>query len=346
MERRAFILLAMSSSLAGCAARGVFVGTDPSSLGTDQAVFVATDRDVDARFVTTGGRAESVTQGRVAVRIPQTHQAGNIEYPTAGANNAENFTVTDAVRFDTDRAFLNDLNKHGGPDDDIVIFIHGYNNTLAEAVYRHAQIAHDFRLTGPQIAFSWTSAAEPLGYAYDQNSIAIARDSLERLIEMLATRQSRNIVLLAHSMGSMLLTEVLRQMTIGGKAHLFNRFTTVALMSPDIDMDVFRAQMTRIAPLPTPMVVFVSQQDRALRLSARLTGEGERLGNTTDIAELQGLGIALFDLSGFQDGAFGDHLAAVSSPTAIAMLRGVQARGVAPDASQQSDLTQILFTPT
>lgn len=226
-----------------------------------------------------------------------------------------------------------------------MIYVHGYNNNLSEAVYRHAQIAYDFGMSGPQVTFSWSSAAEPLGYAYDRDSVAIARDQLELLIVSLATRQPRRIVLLAHSIGSLLLVEVLRQMAIGGKAHLFKRFAAVALMSPDIDVDLFKAQVERIQPLPQPFAIFVSKTDKALRLSAGITGKSARLGSTADITELQGMGFTVFDLSTFTDGAAGDHFAAVSSPTAIALLGGILTTGVPPERQDplRPNLTDIIF---
>ncbi|MGK5643612.1 alpha/beta hydrolase, partial [Streptomyces sp. URMC 126] len=78
--------------------------------------------------------------------------------------------------------------------------------TYDEAILRHAQMAHDFGTPGPHITFSWPSAAQPLGYVRDHDSINIARDDLEELLIDLA-QGNRDIVLLGHSMGSQLVVE-------------------------------------------------------------------------------------------------------------------------------------------
>lgn len=345
MKRRMFMTLSMTTGLVACGPRGVFMPATPAENAATQTVFVATDRSVDEGLMTTGGRDDYLSFGRVDVSIPPSHQIGQIEYPLPKKDNSQKFGVNSAVRYKTDTDLLGKMAKIGARSDDIVIYVHGYNNTLAEAVYRHAQIAHDFGMTGPQLTFSWTSAAEPLGYAYDQNSVTIARDRLERLIVSLATKQRRRIVLLAHSMGSWLVTEVLRQMSIAGRTHIFDRIATVALMSPDIDVDVFQSQIDRIRPLPQPFVVFVSQQDRALQFSARLSGKSERLGSIADITQLQSMGITVVDLTAFSDGDLGDHIVAASSPTAIAMLRGIQANGVPKDVAVNRDISlpEVIF---
>ena len=61
-----------------------------------------------------------------------------------------------------------------------MLFVHGYNNNFSEAIYRHAQIAWDYEMRGPQIHFAWPSAADPLEYTYDRDSVLIARDALAR----------------------------------------------------------------------------------------------------------------------------------------------------------------------
>ena len=348
MDRRAFMAMTMTSSLVACGPRGVFSPAVADLRAAQQPIFVVTDRVVDSQLTSVGGRAENLTNARVNVQIPESHETGQIEYPQPGRDNSQNFGVESAYRYARQADLLHEISRYGDPSEDLVVYVHGYNNNLAEAVYRHAQIAHDFGLRGPQITFSWSSSAEPLGYAYDRDSISVARDRLEQLIISLASNQRRRIVLLAHSLGSTLLTEVLRQMAIGGKAHLFRRFALVALMSPDIDVDVFRSQVRRIQPLPQPFVIFVSKTDRALRLSAGITGKSVRLGSTDDIAELQGLGFTIFDLSTFADTAPGDHFAAVSSATGIAMLRGIWLNGIPEVRADQPrpNLAGIFFETT
>ncbi|MGO8411564.1 alpha/beta hydrolase, partial [Rhizobium ruizarguesonis] len=76
-----------------------------------------------------------------------------------------------------------------------------------------------------------------------------SRDALTDLLAALA-RDSRigTITVFAHSMGGWLTVEALRQLRLSGQDDVFNRLTVV-LAAPDIDVDVFQAQMQVIGPM-------------------------------------------------------------------------------------------------
>ncbi len=106
---------------------------------------------------------------------------------------------------------------------------------------------------------------------HDRDSALFARDGLEALLREIAAAGSNRIVLVAHSLGSSVTMEALRQLRIGGRDDVLNRISGVILMSPDLDVDLFRSQAQRVDPLPQPFVIFTSQRDRALRISAAIT---------------------------------------------------------------------------
>ena len=84
-------------------------------------------------------------------------------------------------------------------------------------------------------------------------------------------------------------------------------------MAPDIDVEVFRSQVEAIDPLPEPFGIFVSNRDRILALSSRISyDKGRRLGNLTDVSEIADLNLTIFDVSSFsrRDG----HLTAAQAP--------------------------------
>ena len=72
--------------------------------------------------------------------------------------------------------------------------------------------------------------------------------------------------------------ETLRQVAMT-KDETLSRITSVALVSPDLDVELFRSQVRQIGKLPQPFLIFTSQKDKALRLSARISGVDTRLGN-------------------------------------------------------------------
>ena len=182
---------------------------------------------------------------------------------------------------------------------------------------------HDYDPPGVAVHYSWPSEGSARGYAYDRDSALFARDGLEDLLRLLARSDADQIVISSHSMGSLLTVETLRQMSIGGDGSLGGKLSGLFLISPDIDQELFESQLTRLAFKPNPFVVFISQRDRALRLSSFLTGGKARLGTVNEPARLSELGIDVIDLSGFNDGDRLNHLTLGSSAAAISMMRGL-----------------------
>jgi len=333
--------------LSACAPRGNFAAFTPgTSVLTTETIFVATQRRGPSLLALGGDRMRDLHYGRIDVSIPKGHVIGAIEWPRDG----EGFGVAGTLSYPDAAAFQRGVRGGaGGRDDAILVFVPGYNMTLAEATYRQAQIAHDYEMRGPQVLFAWPSAAEPLGYIYDRDSVMFARDALERVLTDLATHQTRQIVLVGHSMGGQLVTETLRQMSIGGNNRALNdRLEAVVLLSPDIDVDVFQMQLDRITPLPEPFIIVVSQDDRALRLFARLSGQTQRLGSLDDLAQLKGYPITMIDLTGVAGNGDNNHLVPATSPVAIALLRGLEKVGLpepAPDDGAIQAVQVVLRLP-
>ncbi|MEX0970732.1 MAG: alpha/beta hydrolase [Paracoccaceae bacterium] len=323
LNRRYFLTTSSAFALAGCAERGAFLPVPYLAGDSIQPIFLATDRLVDARLNPGDGRGDAPAFGVVDVRIPAAHEIGQVELPLAGRNNAATFGVLQTRRYDGARSFLAQVAATGRADDEVQIFVHGYNYTLAEVVYRHAQIAYDYQISGPQISYSWASAGTPVGYLEDRDSVAISRDGLEALLNGLARSERRKIRILAHSMGCLLVMETLRQMAIGGNTAPFSRLSDVILMSPDINLELFESQIARLGAFPAQVWVLIAKDDLVLQLSERISGNRARLGRATDFERLQDLGVNVVDLSDFEDGDLGNHAAAMSSPQVIALFQGL-----------------------
>jgi len=274
---------------------------------------------------------------RLTVSIPPTHTLGSIEWHDSPVpDTARHFAVTDIERFpDADEMTQAIAAKDG---DTIFLFVHGYNMTTSEAVYRFAQMAHDFELPQARVAFSWASAGLPPAYVYDRDSVLFARDAFVSLLIDLAEDTDRDINLMAHSMGSVLVMESLRQLRLMGRDDVIDRIDIVTLMSPDIDPDLFRAQARVIGELPQPFVILSSQTDRALRLSSVLAGGRERVGAISSAEDVDGLGITYIDFTNLADGRNMDHMVPVTSPDAIRLLRQM----ANPETVNQTDFGAFL----
>lgn len=349
--------------LAACAPRGaVMVYDTPSNVNYVAPIFVATTRVPSERpYDFTSERASKISLARYDISVPATHQQGAIEWPKGTPNGETDMLTVGVTNFDSRASFVASANTYRRSGQESVVFIHGYNNTFAEGLYRFAQMAHDIDIQGPKYHFSWSSAGDARGYIYDRDSVLFARDGLEQLLNDVAKTSTDGVFLVAHSIGSALLIETLRQMSIGGNASLNNKLRGVILISPDIDVNVFTENLKRITPRPDPMLIFVSKKDLALKFSSFLTGNNSRLGVIDNLDRLKGNKIEIIDVSAFSDGdGVLNHSVALTSPTVLNLLknRDIMASILDPNAAAikgtnivgrviqtANDVTQIILNP-
>ncbi|MCB1389560.1 MAG: alpha/beta fold hydrolase [Rhodobacteraceae bacterium] len=295
-------------------------------------VLVGTTRGPDPTQPVPGwARNPQVTYGRYVVSIPPDREAGQIprQRPRQAPDPERHFMLAEAIE-ETPETFVADLrgelalqasNQH-----EAVIFVHGFNTAFIEGVYRTAQLDYDLNIPGVMLHYSWPSLGAPLAYAHDRDSALFARDGLIDMMHQVRSAGPRRTILIAHSMGSHLVMESLRQMALTHDPAL-SGIGGVILISPDVDVELFRQQVHSIGRLPEPFLIVTSQRDRILALSASLTGERSRLGNLPDATEVEGLGVTLIDVSAFGQGA--GHFTAGSSPALIGLLDQMNAVNLA-----------------
>lgn len=309
--------------LVACSPRPSAQRAIPAPNSMIEPVFVATERELDQTGPTFGEpRNTGLRYFRADISVPASHAPGQIEWPEGPADAATDFVVAETQVYDDQSSFARAAHRSGSGKE-VLLFVHGYNNTLSESMYRLAQIRTDFGTPGPAVLYSWPSAGDPRGYIYDRDSVLYARDDLERLMKSLTANPNDRIVLLAHSMGSQLIMEVMRQAALKGDRRLLSRINSVVLMSPDIDPDVFRTQAQAIGDLPQPFLIFVSQQDRALNLAGFITGRKPRLGVIDSPDVVEGLDVKVIDFTALSDGEGLNHAVPATSPAAISVLRGM-----------------------
>ncbi|OIQ78555.1 alpha/beta hydrolase family protein [mine drainage metagenome] len=323
---RFLAVLLLSLSVAACTPRGT-ITLDPqaASVGAVRAVFVGTTRKPDPKTGTFGtGRLEGIDYARLDISVPPDRTLGSITWPRRGKtpDPSHDFLTTqeqifaNAANFRTELSHALRVSSHGTRE--AVVYVHGFNNTFAEGVYRIAQLSHDLDMPGVAVHYSWPSAENPLNYAYDRDSALFARDGLEKLLTQVAAAGADHILIVGHSMGSELVMEALRQMRLDGNTTVMSRLAGVVLISPDIDVEVFRSEALRIGKLPQPFVIFTSQRDRALALSARLTGQKVRLGNLKNVSAVADLQVTVLEVGAFSQGI--GHFTAATAPALIKLL--------------------------
>jgi esterase/lipase superfamily enzyme len=330
---RLLIALALAPlALAGCAGdtRTLTVTEHRSAdiVGTVR-VFVATTRErAEEPLYFNGERGPKLAFAKLDVTVPRAHRSGELELPSVGSavDPSKHFAVADIGRLDLAPVVAQvkrEIQKRPANERDVLVFVHGYNTSFADAAFRFAQIVHDSGFKGVPVLFTWPSRGELLQYPYDRESAFYSRDFLELNLRAIAKELgTTRIDILAHSMGTLLTLEAVRQAAIRGDGSFGGKLRDVMLAAPDVDLDVFRTQMRQIK---RPVTVFVSADDRALAFSRRFAGDKTRLGALSAkdkdiIAGLETLGATIIDLSDVATSDSLNHAKFAASPKVVQLI--------------------------
>src|SRR5262249_5601711 len=108
---------------------------------------------------------------------------------------------------------VGDLLAQAGAGSDVLIYVHGFKQTFENAALDAAHLSDGIQFRGRTMVFSWPSKAGFFDYAYDRDSAMWSRDEFERVLgSTLASPSAGRVHIVAHSMGTMLTLESLRQL--------------------------------------------------------------------------------------------------------------------------------------
>jgi esterase/lipase superfamily enzyme len=289
ISRGTVIATIVACGLAGCATSEGFLVPIPSDTyapGTTHVEMVVVTTRTKAEspaFLFGGGRAPDVSFADMVVSIPPdaNRKIGEVEWPRQPPGNPETDFVTlksEIVTKDQAKGAFSRLVGQSR-EKQALVFVHGFNNRYEDAVYRFAQILHDSG-AGPDVApvlFTWPSKGKISAYNYDRDSANYSRDALETLLRDLGKNpEVKTISVLAHSMGNWVTLEALRQMAIRD-GRVAPKIRLVMLADADVDVDIAWQQFATLGPQRPHIVLFVSENDRALAASRDLW-EAPRLG--------------------------------------------------------------------
>lgn len=318
------LLLLMLGGCTGLLATGARF--DASEISSSPSVLVVTTRNpVDgARAKPWFGteRAASPTVARAQLTAPND---GRFSLASVGLDDWRLDRV-EPLQAGVDQ--LGELAKGG----DVLLYVHGFNQTFETAVLDAARLSDAIRFRGDTIAFAWPSRAKLLDYGYDRDSAMWSRDALQAVLEQLLARPaSGRVNIVAHSIGTMLAMEALRQLHTQHGDGAAERIGAVIFASPDIDMDVFTSSIRHIGPLASKIIVITATNDRALAVSRWMAGGMTRVGSA-EKSKLERLGLRVFDAS--QEGwGLINHDLFLSDSQVRALIRRVLE---SPDGSAQN----------
>ncbi|MBB3965262.1 MULTISPECIES: alpha/beta hydrolase [Rhizobium] len=276
--------------------------TTPKTTRVNMLVATTREPSGDPATLFNGERSPKPSLTAVSVSIPPNRKPGTVQWPSRlPPNPATDFAVTSVQQIGTvkeGRGWLSQNMRNGHA----LVFVHGFNNRYEDSVFRLAQIVNDSGMDATPILFTWPSRAQITAYEYDKESTNYSRTALEQALRTLVNDPNvKDITVLAHSMGTWLTMESLRQMGIRD-GRLNSKIRDVILASPDIDIQVFAKQYAEMGTPRPKFTIFVSQDDRALAFSSFITGRVSRLGAIDPTAEpyrtkLEEAGITAIDLT-------------------------------------------------
>lgn len=314
--RSTLVWLGLLLSLGGCATRAP-LACPQAPAGRAAQVLFATDRRQDdpaKRHGSPGSlgfgpdRSDPpvLQMGWQEVRLGPRHRLGSLDSavslaPAAIRPHGDGLPLQSSLR-QSDREIVSFATStiraaiHAGPPPgpgerrQVLLFIHGYNDTFDYAILKTAQLAADLDLVtcqgqmrGVAIAYSWPAEGTFLSYLADEENAEWTQQRFVVFLKALAAitqQEGADLHIIAHSMGARLLVRGLAEISIAGGAGAPGHplFSQIILLAPDIGRELFNQYAERALPLIGHMTLYVSAKDRALALSSILHGGHHRLG--------------------------------------------------------------------
>lgn len=267
-----------------------------------------------------GGITEKpLRYGICFVTIPPTHKPGQVEGPRwrrfefseDPAKHIVLQTVSEIGRDGFLTSVKSQFEAHPVDRKQMLVFVHGFNVSFADAARRTAQLTYDLEFSGLGSLFSWPSDGSVLSYSSDEDDNAY---SIGSFVEYLQTLNSSpdidDVYIIAHSMGCRLTCQSLIALAAkndGGKIR------EVVLAAPDIDANRFQTEYAEKLVRAYPRVtIYASSEDKAL-FSSNVKHSTDRLGQiirgVPTIAVRKGIDVidaSLVRTSFLEHGAFGD----------------------------------------
>jgi esterase/lipase superfamily enzyme len=304
-------------------------------------IFFATDRkdtgsaDPYLRYANARAPDGALSRGTYDVSIPYTHESGTLESPSLFRLEYIPDPNRHVVLLNADKlapdAFYRKLSERlaKSRSGEIVVFVHGFNNSFEEGARKMAQLAWDLQLDGAPVLYSWPSRNLVFAYGEDEETVQWSAAHLSAFLEELAAHtHARKIHLIAHSLGNRALAAALQEIAAKHGAQRPPAYDQVVLAAPDIGSDTMNVLAREVRPIARRMTLYASKSDDALLLS-RYLHAGVRSGR--DDYLLVAPGIDTIDASSARTDLLG-HAYYNRSVDIISDIRKIFATEASPEA--------------
>lgn len=341
------------------------IGYPPAANGHDSKfdvvpVFFGTDRVVEAdpaRLRYGSDRAHKLQLGRAMITVPTVHKVPQIERPWVveipyfkvkvyeeKEDPAKHFTVQEIGALSEQQLLAlvkQRLAKSASFKDHAFVFVHGFNTSFDNALYRTAQIAYDLKFDGAPFVYSWPSGGKVASYTYDRGSAEAAEPQLAEFLDLVVKKSgAKSISLIAHSMGNEILLRVLeRARPVAPPGVVISQ---VILAAPDVDRDKFANIAKQITNFAKGVTLYAASNDRALGYSARFWGGVPRAGDVPTSGPMIVKGVDTIDVTAVSTDALGlNHSGYAENPELLNDVRALIQKGVRPPDKRIKNLLTI-----
>ena len=249
--------------------RGRRDGVRTSSRRSVVAVVYANERRLvtfdDAAPRYGGNRSGALRFGVARVDIPDDHRMGTLPNPRRwplrfAVRRQKDYSISETEDFGSSLTEMRDR----APNQDMLVFVHGYNIGFVDAARRAAQLAYDLDFQGVTILYSWPSDGTTLSYISDGESAAASQRNFRMLLrDLVGSVAGSRVHVIAYSMGNRIVTEAITTIHEDGLGH-------VVFAAPDVDAQVFSDRAKDFKGAAERFTLYASGNDRALALSSRL----------------------------------------------------------------------------
>jgi esterase/lipase superfamily enzyme len=263
--------------------------------------------------------------GTCEVSVPYKHRPGEIERPSVWRlefrEDPAKHVVLLAVKPMPVEDSLPALRARvaASESQSALVFVHGFNVPFAAAARRTAQMKYDLDFDGAVLLYSWPA---PQNYLECQdNEIWTRAHLIELLKEYVQKSGAKQIHLVAHSMGTRVLSNALVELADSQGGADF-RYNQIILAAPDIDADIFKQRIApRIVDRADRISIYASSKDLAL-VASKKAHNNIRLGEGgPNITVFPGMSmIEVVDASNINESLLG-HSYYGDSPTILRDLR-------------------------
>lgn len=172
------------------------------------------------------------------------------------------------------------------PRKEVFIYVHGFNNTVEDAVTTTAEAWHFLGREGVPVCYTWPAGVGMFrAYQYTLASTDFTIYHFKQALRLIAScPEVERVHIFAHSRGTEVTTQTIRELHLEtrGTANTQQtlKFGTLVLAAADMDLDVAIARNTteRVGSAVERAAIYITAHDKALGFSGWLFGGG-RVGN-------------------------------------------------------------------